>query len=149
MGAAVGALVGGCVGAAVGTAVTGADVASVGAVVEAAAHFLHVAGHELETEAPYVASAQYPARSVHVAGAPLMVKPVSVVSTHAPAGATGAGVAGATGAAVGDRVAGLGTGALVGEATTSAGVAHDALAQMPVKRVIGAWPPERHFAELS
>jgi len=110
---------------------------------------LQVTGQSAAIWGPYVASAQYAARSVHVAGAPLMVKPVSVVSTHAPAGATGAGVAGATGAAVGDRVAGLGTGALVGEATTGAGVAHDALAQMPVKRVIGAWPPERHFAELS
>ena len=145
MGAAVGALVGGCVGAAVGTAVTGVPVALAGDVGQE----LQVTGHCGAIMDPYVASAQYPARSVHVAGAPLMVKPVSVVSTHAPAGATGAGVAGATGAAVGDRVAGPGTGALVGEATTGAGVAHDALAQMPVKRVIGAWPPERHLSVLS
>ena len=149
VGAAVGVLVGGRVGAAVGTAVTGADVASVGAVVEAAAHFWHVAGHELETEAPYVASAQCPASWVHVAGAPLMVKPVSAESTHAPGGATGAAVGGATGAAVGARVAGPATGALVGDATTGAGVAHDAAAQMPVKRAVGSFPPERHLSVLS
>jgi hypothetical protein len=129
----------------------------VGAAVDDVGHVLHVTGHVAEISAPYVASAQYAARSVHVAGAPPTVKPVSVESTHAPAGATGAGVAGATGAgvagatgaAVGDRVAGPETGALVGEATTGAGVAHDALAQMPVKRVIGAWPPERHLSVLS
>jgi len=84
-----------------------------------------------------------------VAGALLMVKPVSVESTHAPAGATGAAVGGATGAAVGARVAGPATGALVGEATTGVGVAHDAVAQMPVKRVVGSFPPERHLSELS
>ncbi len=90
VGARVGARVGKDVGAWVGASV-GKDVgARVGASVGDVGQELQVTGHCGATMDPYVASVQYAARSVHVAGAPLRVKPVSVVSTHAPAGATGA-----------------------------------------------------------